>query len=290
MLSKKPAILLSSYSNLSALYKPSSSQSTSPCPSTPLCRTYVTASQQSSESKLPSHDEAHDLHWPAPAHPHTLPSPYQILSCAPGTPYTKARFYALVKLYHPDRFHDASPAAALPQHTRLERYRLLVAAHALLSDPARRSAYDSHGAGWAAPPRSYTTPRKWPPGQDPMRNATWEDWERWHSRQNGQEPQSPVFASNFAFLSFIVVLACLGGVGQATRASNFSTSVLEQTDRKHREASRELMTQRRAAVGMDKGAQIQSLLRRAELDGYTGLTGHSVNNPERCSTETVRER
>jgi hypothetical protein len=123
-----------------------------------------------------------------------------------------------------------------------------------------------------------------------MRNATWEDWERWHQKQHGQEAQSPVFTSNFAFLSFVVVLACLGGVWQATRASSFADTVLEQSERKHREASRELMRQRRAAVGMDKGAQIQSLLRRAEVDGYTGLTVYGVGNPEVCRAEQVRER
>ena len=60
--------------------------------------------------------------------------------------YSKTRFHELVKLYHP----DMSPGKSedIPRQVKIERYRLIVAAHTILSDPTRRSAYDRFGAGW----------------------------------------------------------------------------------------------------------------------------------------------
>ncbi|KAJ5449020.1 hypothetical protein N7445_003841 [Penicillium cf. griseofulvum] len=40
-------------------------------------------------------------------------------------------------------------ARYLPREERLTRYRLIVDAHAILSDDQKRSAYDSFGLGWA---------------------------------------------------------------------------------------------------------------------------------------------
>lgn len=65
----------------------------------------------------------------------------------PGNPYSKSRFYSLVKLYHPDS--AASPASNnIPKEERLARYRLIVDAHLILSDDLKRSAYDQYGLGW----------------------------------------------------------------------------------------------------------------------------------------------
>jgi len=89
----------------------------------------------------------------------------------------------------------------------LERYRLIVAANTILSDPRKRDAYNRFGHGWDLPDAAhpadataaataaawqYTTThrwrsgstarRQWPAGHDPMYNATWEDWERWYAR------------------------------------------------------------------------------------------------------------
>ncbi|OCK74749.1 hypothetical protein K432DRAFT_386624 [Lepidopterella palustris CBS 459.81] len=291
MLSKKPAIFIPSYTSLSTFYNPPQSHASCRLP-TRQSRTYATPISPS----LPHHEEA-DLSWPDPIHPHKTPTPYQILSLAKNEPYTKQRFYSLVKLYHPDRAHPASPASSLPPHVRLERYRLLVAAHTILSDPAKRTAYDIHGAGWSGHPGEYSAGaayerRKWPAGQDPMYNATWEDWERWYSRDKSSGPQTPVYFSNAAFISLIFALAAIGGVGQATRANTFSSTALEYADKVHMEASRELMRARHATrMTMDRDERIESFLRHREAvlsgeEAYQRL----LPEPERCAPEDVRRR
>lgn len=95
-------------------------------------------------------------HWPHPVQSTTPPTPYQIFSTTPSEPYSKARFTELVKIYHPDRCdHPAGHACAhLPATTRLERYRLIVSAHRILSNPERRKAYDRFGAGWTGSPET----------------------------------------------------------------------------------------------------------------------------------------
>ncbi|OCL06051.1 hypothetical protein AOQ84DRAFT_85833, partial [Glonium stellatum] len=190
-MSKKPQVLLFSYTGVSNLFNPP--QSSTSCRRPPLAqlpptrqsrnlghhasndRTHgidngddqLTQRQQQQsrhqhwhQHRRPQHHSTRsgngsdDLAWPTATPPHAIPTPYQILALRHDEPYTKQRFYALVKLYHPDRHHhhyssDSSRAiASLPRSTRLERYRLLVAAHTLLSDPAKRRAYDRHGIGW----------------------------------------------------------------------------------------------------------------------------------------------
>ncbi|OJI84638.1 hypothetical protein ASPTUDRAFT_40652 [Aspergillus tubingensis CBS 134.48] len=87
--------------------------------------------------------ESSPLSWPSTADELT---PYHILGLQPGDPYRKSAFYERVKLYHPDR-HRAVPSALTPT-VRASRYRMVVAAHELLSDPHKRQAYDRWGVGW----------------------------------------------------------------------------------------------------------------------------------------------
>ncbi|KAK3939221.1 hypothetical protein QBC46DRAFT_388488, partial [Diplogelasinospora grovesii] len=117
--------------------------------------------------------------WPASPNP----TPYEIFDQPKNDAYCKARFYELVKLYHPDRRHHTSHDG-IPHLTKLERYRLVVLANDILSDPERRRLYDRYGAGWGSQPDMRSSYRKadrtWrqEPG-NPSMNATWEDWERW---------------------------------------------------------------------------------------------------------------
>ncbi|ORY09765.1 hypothetical protein BCR34DRAFT_589097 [Clohesyomyces aquaticus] len=243
-----------------------------------------------------SHGEEPDLSWPDPIHPHKTPTPYQILALRQGEAYSKHRFYSLVKLYHPDSCHPTSPVSHLPHTVRLERYRLLVAAHSILSDDAKRKAYDLWGHGWH---RSHRTPTAHGHTHmhfkhDPMRNATWEDWEQWYRREydrpHTEEPTT--IMSNLAFWSLIFALVSLGGVVQGTRATALSTSVMEQRDRVHNEASMGLAGSRRATMlaAGDRDERIQTFLRRRDAM-HTEETYQQILPPsETPPLDTVRKQ
>jgi hypothetical protein len=165
----------------------------------PRCRFYATHQSKDDRDHLPD--------WPRNPHP----TPYEIFDIARSAPYTKKRFYQLVKLYHPDKHHSsqrptddsASPSSNLrpstaegihpapaaesgsgpPPHpslhitssARLERYRLVVAANDLLSSPSKRHLYDTHGVGWL-------------PSSDPLSHHSHADLRRadraWRSNPN----------------------------------------------------------------------------------------------------------
>ena len=211
-----------------------------------------------------------DLSWPEPVHPHKTPTPYQILQCKHGDPYSKHRFYSLVKLYHPDRCDPSSPLAHLPATTRLERYRLLVAAHTILADDAKRRAYDAWGHGWTGHHRtpSQASPyhwapeqRQWPDGHDPINNATWEDWERWYRRESGNEAEPrDMYMTNIAFVALVFSIVSLGGIVQGTRANVLTSSALEHRDKIHKEASVELARSKHATMSGDRDERIRTFL------------------------------
>lgn len=241
------------------------------------------------------------LHWPRVAEARRIPTPYQIFNQSRAEPYSKRRFYELVKIYHPDR-NTCSNDEALSK-THLERYRLIIAANTILSDPEKRSAYDRNGYGWsdfleeesgkATKSYKYTTYHRWKSetvhrfgwsiDDDPMYNATWEDWERWYERQRrpptspwnssffsaGQPPQT-LYASNFMFLTVVALLATLGGIGQATRANQTSRGRSERIQAHSEKVSRNLMAARDDAMesaGTEtKGDRIKRWVR--ERDDY----------------------
>lgn len=228
--------------------------------------------------KPQAHNEEPDLTWPTPIHPRRLPTPYQILSHHHGEPYRKARFYALAKLYHPDSCHISSPVAHVPLAVRLERYRLIVAAHGILSDDAKRRAYDLWGAGWAenhphAPSHPFSpfergaAAETWNTEHDPLHNATWEDWERWHRRNDPKDDADgrTVYMSNFGFMSFILFVVSLGSIVQGARANAMSSSVMEQREKVHKEASLQLARSQRATrMTGDKDERVRSFLEHRE--------------------------
>ncbi|PWW80664.1 hypothetical protein C7212DRAFT_274943 [Tuber magnatum] len=232
--------------------------------------------------------------WPSNA----FPTPYQIFNCKQGTPYSKARFYELVKLYHPDHFRqrrDEGPD--ISEHIRLERFRLIVAANAILSDPVKRANYDRNGAGWSLAPvwetvRTNANQRKWWTereghgsfaGQhygkggpnDPAQNATWEDWERWYHRRahsgagGGGEYQGPLYTSNGAFVTVVFILASAGALMNVSRATMNGHSFLEQREVKHAEICREWVRRKReVAVLGSKEERVQAFLKNRDPVGY----------------------
>ena len=194
--------------------------------------------------------------WPESTSTSTIPTPYQIFGQKKGSPYSKRRFYELVKLYHPDRHSYHGLNDRLSYATKLERYRLIVAANDLLSDPVKRSAYDCYGAGWNGQPgvRGTRDPSpewnrggEWSGPHGPSRNATWEDWEKWYQR-DAQRPQEPVYFSNGVFVCLVLLFGAVGGIAHAARAGNYSMSHLEHQDALHNNISRELNRRRRETV------------------------------------------
>ena len=256
------------------------------------------------------HDHG-SLRWPEITSANAIPTPYQIFNQKKGSPYSKKRFYELVKLYHPDR-HDPDDCSGLPYTTKLERYRLVVAANDILSDPVKRGAYDIYGAGWNGQPDvlrprdSSEQPATWgghsergwgggPSG--PSQNATWEDWEKWYQRE-GKGPQEPRYVSNAAFVGLILAFAALGGMTQATRAGNYSITFLEQRDALHRNVSKDLMRRRKEAMCAygSREERIESFLKQRDPYGY-GVTDPKEESyrrvlppPEICSSENIKDR
>jgi curved DNA-binding protein CbpA len=188
------------------------------------------------------------MNWPchrSPKKPSTEPTPYDIFGIGKSEVYSKDRFYELVKIYHPDRQNHHSPddqIHAVPTIERTERYRLVVQAHTILSDPARRKAYDATGAGWGE--KTHWT-RKDGGGRphtpyehdSPFANATWEDWERWYARnatnahagqRAGHQAYEGTYLNPNAFASFVILLAVLSGVLQATHAGQYTGSIEEK--------------------------------------------------------------
>jgi hypothetical protein len=306
---KKSSILLSC-NNLHSLHPPGTTSNTSSNP--PSSRRQQ---QHRSYAVISDGHSRHDhgsLRWPEKTSTNTIPTPYQIFNQKKGSPYSKLRFYELVKLYHPDRHELDSSVDGLSYATKLERYRLVVAANDILSDPVKRSAFDIYGAGWngmpdVTRPRGPSDPsatwgnysgRGWGGGpQGPSQNATWEDWEKWYAR-DAKGPQEPRFVSNSAFVGLIILFATLGGIGQATRVGNYSMSFLEQRDALHDNISKDLIRRRMEATTMfgSREERIHSFLKQRAPVGY-GLTDHKEDTyrkmlppPEVCSSGDIKSR
>jgi curved DNA-binding protein CbpA len=191
-----------------------------------------------------SYDFRDSMNWPChrQSKPSGQPSPYDIFDLEHGAAYSKQKFYELVKVYHPDRHNSAAPEE--PIHTlsaleRIERYRLVVQAHEILSDPVRRKAYDATGAGWGGNAPRSTGPRDGPFSynadhpESPFGNATWEDWERWyaktsHPHASGPQRYQGAYINHNIFASFIIFTAILTGILQAVHAGSSATGVEER--------------------------------------------------------------
>jgi len=231
-------------------------------------RSYVTAPRDDGSPGNAGLDGLH-LRWPPSAHP----TPYEIFGWEKEAAYEKKRYYELVKLYHPDRSHAHR---GIRPATKLERYRLVVAANDILRDPVKRRAYDVLGAGW--PDRKWTheayreADRSWrqKPG-NAANNATWEDWERWHNAKEGKK-QEPTFMSNGGFFGVISVFILVGAWGQTARASRRSLSVEKRRDQQHEMVGRE-MTNRQAETGaLSRNDRVENFLR--QRDGWAYSSGH----------------
>lgn len=198
--------------------------------------------QSRNYADVKGYDFRDNMNWPCRKSSSWTPSPYEIFELEKNGVYSKHKYYQLVKIYHPDRNTNGSVCEGLSHIERLERYRLVVQAHEILSDPVKRRAYDTSGAGWGATrtatrhSRGYTNGEGKQYGFGPdddssiFQNATWEDWERWHRRH--EQPSKQDYVGTYmhpnAFASFVILLAVISGVLQATRAGQFTGSIEER--------------------------------------------------------------
>ncbi|KAK2809795.1 hypothetical protein FQN50_003435 [Emmonsiellopsis sp. PD_5] len=217
-----------------------------------------------------------DLSWPSTA---TF-TPYDIFKQAKTEPYSKRRYYDLVKVYHPDRYNPEHPICkTVPEAVRLHRYRLIVAAHEILSDPAKRDAYDRFGLGWQQRAELFAdksgrtcTPRYERHMDDDdsiYRNATWEDWERWY-RRHDQPRQQTQTVSHETFASFLILLVLFGGIGQAITIGNHASYVEQRAKDVDEKCGKFLNGRRQQTIAqMDsQDAKLQSFLMRRDPSGY----------------------
>lgn len=284
MLLKKSPVVLCTSSNLPTFIWPSISTTSSsrplrpaqpssntPTPRRQQCeisrtssRRYATVSDQ-----FPKRSETSVNHNDWPSGPH--PTPYQIFDQKRDAPYSKARFYTLVKIYHPDRHIQTGNADSLSHAVRLERYRLVVAANQILSDPTRKRAYDLYGAGWGSKlsmdNSAYRHAEKsWrnEPG-NPSMNATWEDWERWYGERDGHKTkQQTVFMSNEMFVVVLCAFVLAGSMGNARRANKSTMSLVEMQDQKHEAISQGVQMRKTEQVGLSRHERVESFLRQRE--------------------------
>lgn len=249
-------------------------------------RTYATlqddtwAAQRSSTSESSSNDSLPA--WPEAKNP----TPYEIFSQSKSAPYSKKKFYDLVKHYHPDRhIHHTLPSQNVLSHAvKLERYRLIVAANSILCDPAKRRAYDLYGAGWdeksAMTNAAYReADRAWrQQAGSAAHNATWEDWQRWHERRNGSEKQMPMYMSNGMFVAVLAVFVVFGSWGQATRAGSNSVQLLEMRENKHNDISEEMWRRKKEKEVLSREDRVDIFLRQRQ--GWRQESSNSPHMPE----------
>ncbi|PKS04968.1 hypothetical protein jhhlp_008334 [Lomentospora prolificans] len=214
------------------------------------------------------HQNQH-LDWPL----HKNPTPYDILHLSPGAPYSKHNFYKLAKLYHPDRHHClATTHSHLSPAVCVERYRLVVLANDILSNPSKRNAYDLYGAGWhLSKPMTNAMYREWRSGQhSPARNATWEDWEQWHDKRNGKK-QEPVYMSHGSFAALLAFAISIGIVGQANRAGKMASNRSQLMQEKQGKIVGDLEKRTASSAAMGREERVASFIRDREnaLWGFT---------------------
>ncbi|KAF5027277.1 hypothetical protein F66182_620 [Fusarium sp. NRRL 66182] len=217
--------------------------------------------------------------WPKTSYP----SPYEIFSMKVDAPYTKHRFYQLVKVYHPDRHSHTPDIDKIPHTTRLERYRLIVAANDLLSDPSKRQLYDDYGVGWSGgrPQSIHETfrnaDRAWRhKAGSAAHNATWEDWERWYDARDGRA-KDPLYMSNGLFATIVVVMCMIGAFAQMSRADQYGADLMEMKNQSNLAIGQQVARRNTVAAGRSKDERVDMFLRDRENLTYAFEPGRYDN-------------
>ncbi|KAJ5760726.1 hypothetical protein N7520_007882 [Penicillium odoratum] len=202
-------------------------------------------------------DAGHHDSWPRTS----SFTPYEVFNIPRNAAYSKSRYYDLVKIYHPDRHStDITP------EVRLHRYKIVVAAHEILSDPTKRAAYDKFGEGWSYSARPDLTAGPYAPDVNIYRNATWEDWERWNNRHNGKQQN---IVDNRTFTQLVILLILFGGAVQASWIGQLNTGYEERLRAVSEDSMRFLSGRRQSTVTQmpSNDARVQSFLIRRDPTG-----------------------
>ncbi|KAK4132724.1 hypothetical protein BT67DRAFT_443632 [Trichocladium antarcticum] len=224
--------------------------------------------------------------WPTTANP----TPYEILGLAKDAPYSKARFFQLAKIYHPDRYQQTSDDG-ISDLTKLDRYRMVVAANEIIGNHQKRRMYDTYGVGWGTQAdqlaRHRAADKAWrnEPGNASM-NATWEDWERWQKKRDGvgEDGLSP---SGFAAVTALFLVVATWG--WATRAGTDSMNVMGLRDQRHAEISKELRKRQCETAYLSREGRVDSFLRHRELENCAyDPPGHGVSDNTGVSLRDTR--
>lgn len=230
-----------------------------------------------------SHNEVPE--WPKT----TYPSPYEIFAMKSDAPYTKHRFYQLVKVYHPDRHNHAPNTDNITHKTRLERYRLIVAANDLLSDPSKRQLYDVHGVGWTGGrPQTLNetvrnADRAWRHrAGSAAHNATWEDWERWYDARDGRV-KDPLYMSNGLFATLVVAMCMIGAFAQMSRADQYGADLVEMKNQSNLAIGQQVARRNTIAAGRSKDERVDMFLKDRENLNYAFQPGKYDNEVPQVS-------
>lgn len=170
---------------------------------------------------------------------------------------------------------------------KLERYRLVVAANEILSDPAKRDTYDKFGTGWHQWNRitgfgddgTVTNGTQQTYGRSEgfddsiYKNATWEDWERWYHRHESRRPQNYDVSQN-TFTSLVILIAVFAGIGQLSTLGSYSASVDERLRELNEQCGRFLAGRREQTLNQmnSQDACVQNFLIKRDPTGH-GLKG-----------------
>lgn len=216
-----------------------------------------------------------EISWPASA----SFTPYDVFKQDRAAPYSKKQYYELVKIYHPDRPSNDHPSFKdVTEEVRLRRYRLIVAAHEILSDPVKRAAYDRDGTGWHdhpdhSDPRRHS--RRYASYGDSdgtiYQNGTWEDWERYYNRH---QPKQVQLVDHRTFVTFILLLALFGGFAQASWITQYKSTFDQRLDDLNAQSARFLTGRRQQTTEEleSSEARVQGFLIRRDPSG-SGLKG-----------------
>ena len=188
-------------------------------------------------------------------------TPYDVFNLPRNAPYSKNRYYDLAKIYHPDR-----PSKEIPLEVRLQRYKIVAAAHEILSDPSKRAAYDLSGAGWHYHPRQEPTAGPYEPDMNIYANATWEDWERYHNRHHGKQQH---VVDHRTFTRLVILLTLFGGALQASWIGQLNSGYEQRLREVSEDSMRFLTGRRQNTVNQmpSNEARVQSFLIRRDPTG-----------------------